>query len=111
MNDIRNLMDNLHTQMEYREFDGATRPPNGAWPILQHVGRMAPPVPIAEDAHAEEAEAEPIAARAPRAPLVSGLRRPDRSMLDRYAPAETSPDDGRGLPLAEVFAQLAQPAR
>lgn len=110
MNDIRNLMGNLHTQMEYKEFDGATRPSAGAWPILQRVGRMTPSIPESADEPAPEVEAAPPPEAAPRAPLVTGLRRPNRSLLNRYAPAEPH-DDGRGLALAEVFALLAQPNR
>lgn len=108
MNDVRNLMGHLQGQMEYKEFGESVRPPAGAWPILQRVGRMAPPNPTPEDPPQEIDE--PPAEPARRAPLVSGLKRPKRSLLNRYAPAEAAEaahEEGRRLPLAEVFARLA----
>src|SRR5687767_11048134 len=86
MNDIRNLMGHLHTQMEYKEFDASARPPAGEWPILQRVGRLAPAAAPATPSE-PDVEPEPSAARSP---LVRGLRRPKRSLLDRYAPSDAA---------------------
>lgn len=112
LNDIRNLMDNLHTQMEYKEFDPAARAASagaGGWAILQRVGRAVPPIPSPQASPEAAAAAQP-APQSTRAP-VRGLRRPKRSLLNRYASeAEADADESRRLPLAEVFARLTQSA-
>lgn len=98
MNDIRNLMDNLHTQLEYKEFDTAMRAPTDSWPVLDRLNRAAIPP-----------EAPP-ATVAPE-PAAIAPRRAGRSLLGRYADAAepaapVTSEAARRLPLAEVFARL-----
>lgn len=93
MNDIRNLMDNLQTHMEYREFEAAVRAPTDNWPVLDRLSRSA------------VGEAPAVASAA------SG-----RSLLGRYArpqaaAAEPAGAELRRLPLAEVFALLERAGR
>jgi hypothetical protein len=107
VNDIRNLMDNLHTQLEYKEFDTAMRAPTDSWPVLDRLHRAATP----SEAPTSTAAAEP--ATAPRrAPAVAAEAAPHagRSLLGRYAgaaePAYLTPETARQMPLADVFARL-----
>lgn len=104
MNDIRNLMDNLQTQMEYREFDASARAPTDSWPVLERLGRAA---------GAAETPAAPVQAEAAPARPRGG------SLLGRYAasaaeavePEAPAAGLARQLPLAEVFARLERAGR
>ena len=98
MNDIRNLMDTLHTHVEYKEFANALRAPEDSWSVLQR---------IKQTSEQSARPAAPVAEPAPKA---------RRSLLGRYAPAspadavnsETPP--ARRAPLAEIFALLERQA-
>jgi hypothetical protein len=99
MNDVRNLMDTLHTQVEYREFANALRAPEDSWSVLQRIKQ------------ATEKSAQPAApAAAEPAPKAR------RSLLGRYAPAPgnaavtTEAPAARRAPLAEIFALLERQA-
>lgn len=109
MNDIRNLMDNLHTQLEYKEFDIAMRAPTDSWPVLDRLNRAA----ILPDAPAATVAPEPAAIAPRRAPVVATQAAPasraGRSLLGRYAAPEaaaSTPEAARQMPLADVFARL-----
>lgn len=108
MNDVRNLMGNLHTHVEYKEFETALRAPGDSWSVLRRINQ-------ATDDVAAAVEAPTLDARGLEAPLPAegaslGLRR--RSLLGRYAPetpaAPVEADAVRKLPLAEVFARLGR---
>ena len=102
-------MDNLHTQLEYKEFDIAMRAPTDSWPVLDRLNRVAS-VP---DALAATVAPEPAAIAPRRAPAaanqVAPATRAGRSLLGRYAAPEAvapAPEAARQMPLADVFARL-----
>ena len=108
MNDVRNLMGNLHTHVEYKEFETALRAPVDSWSVLRRINQVTDDLTAA-------VEAPTLDARGLEAPLPAegaslGLRR--RSLLGRYAPAAAAATpadaDARRLPLAEVFARLGR---
>lgn len=100
-------MDNLHTQLEYREFDTAMRAPTDSWPVLDRLNRAATP----EEAPTMSVAAEPAAVPARRAGAPAPARLSGRSLLGRYGAAADesavlSPEAARQLPLADIFARL-----
>lgn len=124
MNDVRKLMDTLRVDVEYKEFDPPVAPSAraGGWALLHRLDRLERATPQAALRIVEPivaAEAPP--ALDPEPPLATQMRQAaaDRGKrglrglaLGKYAarPA-TEVEDGRKLPLDQVFARLAQGAR
>jgi hypothetical protein len=121
VNDVRNLMDNLHTHVEYKEFEGALRAPAEPWSVLQRLQQAADaveaPAPVHERSRAFESPSAPPTPQVmphvtPQAAAPAGQ---PGSLLQRYAggaaAAEVEADAARRLPLAEVFARLERPVR
>jgi hypothetical protein len=113
VNDIRNLMDNLHTHVEYKEFEGALRAPLESWSVLQRLEQAAEAQEASPPVHVPARAFEPPPP-APQATPAAPAAQPG-SLLKRYvagaAAAEVEADAARRLPLAEVFARLERPAR
>jgi hypothetical protein len=112
VNDIRNLMDNLHTQLEYREFETAVRAPTDSWAVLDRINRAPEPQPRPlVSTTPETAAASLFPAVADRQPD----RGPTRSLLGRYVgggAAEVEPAElVRQMPLDDVFVRLASARR
>jgi hypothetical protein len=113
VNDIRNLMDNLHTHVEYKEFETALRAPGDSWSVLQRITQAAD----GERRAAEPSIFEPGVASTPApSPAPAAAPAPgQRSLLRRYAAANADggatgdAEAARRLPLAEVFARLERP--
>jgi hypothetical protein len=116
VNDIRNLMDNLHTHVEYKEFEGALRAPPESWSVLQRLQQAAEAAEASPPVHATVRAFEPPPPPVPQVtPEIAAPAAQPGSLLKRYVAgtgaAEVEADTGRRLPLAEVFARLERPAR
>jgi len=137
VNDIRNLMDHLQADLEYKEFEVAAPAQAGSWAVLDRISRAAASLaanaepPLAAISGASSMSRSPaVSASAPRvappaaapvavipaaaAAVVAQARAPASrgSLLGRYATADTAEvadaGEGLGLPLADVFARLAR---
>lgn len=120
MNDIRNLMQTLHGEVEYREFPAAEPAPvAGSWALLARLERGArPPASVSEGQSpapgtfveavlaAQQDVGGAAAAQMHAAAVARGARGFGQLRLGKYAaPADAAA--GRRLPLTEVFARLA----
>ena len=136
VNDIRNLMDHLQADLEYKEFEVAAPAQVGSWAVLDRISRAAASLaanaepPLAAISGASSMSRSPaVSASAPRvappaaapvavipaaAAVVAQARAPASrgSLLGRYATADAAEvadaGEGLGLPLADVFARLAR---